>query len=61
MRPLAVSDEHKEECSRCYGNGCASCSGRGWHESAEGREEREAAEADRADAMRKERALDDRW
>jgi len=57
MRPLRVQDRHKVDCSNCYGNGCAYCSGRGWHESAEGREEREAAEDDRADAERKERAL----
>lgn len=60
MRPLRVQDCHKEDCARCYGNGCASCSGRGWHETEEGRAEREAAEDDRADALREERALE-RW
>lgn len=55
MRPLPVSDRHKVDCLHCYGNGCAYCSGRGWFETAEGREEREAAEDDRADAMRDER------
>jgi hypothetical protein len=37
--------------------GCISCSGRGWHETDEGREEREQAEDDRADAELEERAL----
>lgn len=52
-RPFPVRDEHKIECDRCYGNGCAGCEHRGWFESADGREEREQAEDDRADAMRK--------
>ncbi len=53
MARLPVADRHKEECGWCYGNGCASCGNRGWHESAEGRAEREDEEDRRADAQRK--------
>ena len=53
MRPYPVADRHKLDCGNCYGNGCASCSNRGWIESDEGREEREDAEDRRADAIRK--------
>lgn len=56
MRPLPVHDAHKVDCPYCYGNGCMPCLGRGWVETAEGREEREAAEDDRADAMLHDRA-----
>ena len=55
---FGVSDKHKAECGFCYGMGCLSCSGRGWHETAEGQAEREAAEDDWADAQRDERALE---
>lgn len=50
---LPVADEHKIDCGFCYGNGCGSCGYRGWNESEEGREEREAEEDRRADARRK--------
>lgn len=58
MRKLPVHDDHKVDCGHCYGNGCLYCSNRGWVETEEGREEREAAEDDRADAWRKERQLE---
>lgn len=50
---LPVADQHKADCPSCYGNGCSDCHGRGWLETAEGREEREAEEDRRADARRK--------
>lgn len=50
---LPVADRHKVECGSCYGHGCSGCNNRGWTESAEGREEREAEEDARADARRK--------
>lgn len=50
---LPVAHRHKAECGRCYGNGCSDCGNRGWHETDEGREEREAEEDRRADAKRK--------
>lgn len=50
---LPVSPRHMEECGNCYGIGCSNCFNRGWSESAEGREEREAEEDRRADARRK--------
>lgn len=58
MRPIPVRDRHKVDCPNCYGNGCAMCSHRGWFETQEGREEREDAEDDRADAVREERMLE---
>lgn len=51
-----VKEEHKEDCGHCYGNGCAMCHGRGWIETQEGREERESAEEDWADAERERQA-----
>lgn len=53
MRKYPVADAHKVECGNCYGNGCFCCGNRGWNETEEGREEREAAEDYRADAIRK--------
>lgn len=50
---LPVHDSHKVDCGNCYGMGCIACSNRGWHETTEGREEREAEEDRRADARRK--------
>lgn len=52
-RPYPVADSAKVDCGNCYGQGCGSCDGRGWVETQEGREEREAAEDARADAIRK--------
>lgn len=54
---MRIRDEHKIDCPNCYGNRCAQCSYRGWFESKEGREEREAAEDDAADAARERRIL----
>lgn len=51
-----VRDEHKEDCGSCYGNGCAACGNRGWFETEEGRQSREQAEDDWADAERERRA-----
>lgn len=53
MSRLPVADRHKVDCGRCYGNGCSDCANRGWHETDEGREEREDEEDRRADARRK--------
>lgn len=50
---MRVPDHHKVECGNCYGHGCRCCMNRGWHESEEGRAEREDAEDRRADAIRK--------
>lgn len=56
-RRFQVPERHKVECDHCYGHGCSYCGRRGWHESEEGRLEREAAEDERADAELEERAL----
>lgn len=53
MRPLPVAASSKIEHDACYGQGCFACENRGWFESTEGREEREAEEDRRADARRK--------
>lgn len=53
VRPYPVADCHKVDCGSCYGNGCTSCNGRGWHETSDGMEDREEAEDRRADAIRK--------
>ena len=53
-----VPESARVDHSPCYGNGCPGCDGRGWVETEEGREDREAAEDEAADAARKERAIE---
>jgi hypothetical protein len=58
VRPRPVREGDRVDCATCYGNGCASCSHRGWFESDEARADREQAEDDWADAERERRILD---
>lgn len=57
---MRVSEKHREDCGRCYGNGCWACGNRGWIETAEGREAREEWEDGAYDRARDDRMMEDR-
>ena len=49
----------RADCGNCYGNGCASCGGKGWVETAAGREAREEWEDGAYDRARDDRLTGD--
>lgn len=54
----ADDEPHRADCGNCYGNGCSSCGGKGWVETAAGREAREEWEDGAYDRDRDERMME---